>query len=157
MERIGYDLSRFDDRINVREAEELVFPKIKVRETDKTVKLRYSLSPFAVIGYLLITALMIAVVYCSMILNELAIENATLTKSLSKVKTESVQLQAQYEKKINLNEIERRAMELGMQYPETEQVTYVTVDNEDYAVVFNNEQSWFEKVLNDLMAKFKIG
>jgi len=147
---VAYDLSRFDKRKRVREALEnqpVAVPAIRPRgttaakaksEAAAAAKTR-GLSVFSVVSYIAVFALFMLIVMNYMKINELSVEQSALSRELAALKSEAAQLEIKYEQKINMYNIEERAAELGLSKPTQDQIQYIDIAGQDYAVVYNED------------------
>ncbi len=158
---VGYDLSRFDRRLRVRDAvaDEMAVRSEKREKTVKeTVRKKTAarISAFAVMGFLLIVGLQMLSVWSGMSLHTVSAESAALKSELTKLKAEETALRSQYEKKLNLKDIERRAEELGMSRQQGGQIVYIDLSVPDHAIIFDKKDegsSDFLKGIGDAFGK----
>lgn len=134
---------------NVKKKQEKVQPK---RHIKKQIK---------VVTYVcLIFASLLVISYRNSLINESFNENEGIKSDLAAIEKENEQLRVNLENSLNLSNIEKLAEEkLGMQKLDNSQKVYVSLDKKDYVesaveeVVIQENQNWFEKILNTLLGK----
>lgn len=134
---------------NVKKKQEKVQPK---RHIKKQIK---------VVTYVcLIFASLLVISYRNSLINESFNENEGIKSDLAAIEKENEQLRVNLENSLNLSNIEKLAEEkLGMQKLDNSQKVYVSLDKKDYVesaveeVVIQENQNWFEKLLNTLLGK----
>ena len=115
----------------------------------------------AMVYVLLIFASLFVISYRNSLINESFNKGETLKANLAAIQKENEQLKVNLENSYNLNNIEELAKtKLGMQKLDNSQKVYVSLDKQDYVeqaseeVVMEDNQNWFEKLLNTLLGKF---
>ena len=106
-----------------------------------------SVSLFAIVGFFVVSALMIFVMLAQVNYNEVLRETARLNTHLDILHEQQRVLSITFESVINMDEIERYAKDvLGMSKPEAEQVTLIRALPEDKVEVFDeaNIDRWRE-------------
>lgn len=98
-------------------------------------------SPFAVIGMAVTAFLAMLVVFGYVRLYEADSAVSELEDQLFQLQTEQARLESSYENKIDLEEVETRAEEMGMSKPKSSQTVYLSLNSEDRAVVTPAEKS----------------
>ncbi len=108
----------------------------------------------------LIFASLLVISYRNSLINESFNENEGLKSDLAAIEKENEQLRVNLENSLNLSNIEKLAEEkLGMQKLDNSQKVYVSLDKKDYVesaveeVVIQENQNWFQKLLNTLLGK----
>ena len=108
----------------------------------------------------LIFASLLVISYRNSLINESFNENEGIKSDLAAIEKENEQLRVNLENSLNLSNIEKLAEEkLGMQKLDNSQKVYVSLDKKDYVesaveeVVIQENQNWFEKLLNTLLGK----
>ena len=152
---VGYDLSRFDRRLRVRDAlaDEMAERSEKREESVNAVvreKTSARISVFAVIGFLFIMGLQILSVWSGMTLHTVSAESAGLKTDLRKLRAEEATLKSQYERKLNLKDIEARAEALGMSRPQSGQIVYIDLSSPDHAIVYGREEDKVSDFFNGI-------
>jgi len=159
---IAYDFSRFESGIgSAAGAGSGALPRRRAAEDSAAAKSRYErpviaknrklgISLFAATLFIIISALFIMVVASHMQLNELSIENASLSKQISSIQKTNDELAAKYDGVVFKKMIEDRARELGMGYPSEEQVIFIRVAGEDTVTIFDEQQSVAENIWKQL-------
>ena len=114
----------------------------------------------AMIYVLLIFASLFVISYRNSLINESFNKGETLKANLAAIQKENEQLKVNLENSYNLSNIEELAKtKLGMQKLDNSQKVYVSLDKQDYVeqaseeVVMEDNQNWFEKLLNTLLGK----
>ena len=120
----------------------------EVRSKAKTQQKAPSVSLFAIIGFFVVSALMIFVMLAQVNYNEVLRETARLNTHLDILKEQQRVLSITFESVINMDEIERYAKDvLGMSKPEAEQVTLLrTLPEDKVEVIYDdtNVDRWRE-------------
>lgn len=139
--------------------------KLEVRTTEKKSETSVSKSEKIKITkrigmVLIIFAVLLTISYRNSQINEQFNQVQNLKKELSSIEKENEQLKVNIENSININNIEQAAKEkLGMQKSSSKQTVYVSLPKKDYIetvseeVVLEEEQNWFEKILNKFTKK----
>lgn len=117
---------------------------------------RSAVSPVAVLGTVLVLALMFMVVASFMKLSELSSEYVAYADTLEQLNAEGERLKIQYEGAFDLDEVERYAMsELGMIKADGDQITYVRRAAGDQAVILREtEKRSLASTLSELIDGF---
>ncbi len=116
--------------------EERQLPQKKKRVKAKTV-----VAPFAVVGLLAVTCMLILVVFGYVQLYEASEQVSTLQSELSQLQEEQVVLESLYEEGIDLTYIEERAAELGFSLPTADQTVYLNLSGDDQAEIYQSENT----------------
>lgn len=128
----------------------------KVEKPKRQVK-----SQVKVVAYVfLIFASLFVISYRNSLINESFNENEKLKSNLAAIEKDNEQLKVNLENSLNLNNIEKMAeKKLGMQKLDNSQKVYVNLDKKDYVepasekVVIEDNESWFQKILNAILGK----
>ncbi len=148
-ESIGYDLSRFDRRLRVRQAIENEQAATGVRVTARTqarseTKARSVRLP-AMVTIALSAVVVLAVMFLTVLnyveLNELSIARANMQNELSELKNAEAKLQIEYDRGLNSRELEEQASALGMVMPASDQITYIGISKADHAEIYGGSDS----------------
>ncbi len=150
---VAYDLSRFDNRLRVREAVEREaqsaarLRQVKQRARAQAIA-RPRVSLWAVLGFMTAMFLMFFIVYSQMQLAEIGSAGAKLKSEINTLQKEQTRLLAERDQKIDLKEIERIATQkLGMVKPSADQIIYINLSGEDHAVVLRpRDKGFFETI-----------
>lgn len=122
----------------------------------KAPKAKLTIAPFAAVGLAVVVFLLAMVLYGYVQLYEVTNRAGELRTELTAAQSETAKLRSAYESKINLDEIEARAKELGMSQPSAKQTVYVNVAGADCAQVLQvDERSFFEKGLDAIAGSFR--
>ena len=122
----------------------------------KVVKAKLEVSPLALIGLLVVTALLAMVVYGYVQLYEATNRAGELQQELDAVKDETGKLRSAYESRINLAQIEQRAKELGMNQPSIKQTVYLNIAGTDHTEVFEvDHRNFAEKAIDAVSSSFE--
>lgn len=128
---VAYDLSRFDNRRNVREAV-LEAPEERRVSRERETAPRERLSLRVILMYALIAGLAALLISNYMTLTIMTDDLSTLTRTLEDLKNEEVILQKQYDQRYILNDIETYAVNnLGMVKLESNMMEYIELSNPD--------------------------
>lgn len=104
------------------------------------IKVKTQVSPFALLGTMVAVCLFVMVILGYVQLYEATTDVGKLENSLSALTQSNQMLHSQYEGKINLSEIEARAIgELGMTKPTAGQTVYFNLSGADRAIVMQTE------------------
>lgn len=128
---VAYDLSRFDNRRNVREAV-LEAPEERRVSREREAVPRERLSIGVIFMYALIAGLAALLISSYMTLTIMTDDLSTLSGTLEDLKNEEVILQKQYDQRYILNDIETYAVNnLGMVKLESNMMEYIELSNPD--------------------------
>lgn len=104
------------------------------------VRARMQVSLLAVLGIVVTVALLVMVISGYVRLYELTSVQAELNDELTALEAEHARLEASYESKLNMEQIELVAgSELGMHLPTEQQIVYLNMSGEDTAVVYDSD------------------
>ena len=121
----------------------------------KAPKAKLNIAPFAAIGLVVVVALLAMVIYGYVQLYETTNRAGDLRKELSAAQSENTKLRSAYEGKIDLDEIEIKAKELGMSQPSPRQTVYVNVAGADSSEVLKvDERGFFHKAVDAVKNSF---
>ncbi len=131
------------------------------KKQEKVVTKRHIKSQIKIVtSVLVIFASLLVISYRNSLINESFNENESLKSNLAAIQKENEQLKVNLENSLNLSNIEKLAEEkLGMQKLDNSQKVYVSLDKKDYVesaaeeVVMQENQSWFQKLLDTLLGK----
>lgn len=126
------------------------------RKPTKKVKAKISVSPLAVVGTIVSVLMLLMVLFSYVRLYEVKSFNGELRSELTQLNTQQERLRSQYEDRLDLAQIEARAIELGMRQPSASQIVYVQVSSGDMAEVFTapEERNVFERVYDAFKGAF---
>lgn len=131
--------------------EEKVSPK-----KQKAPKAKLEIAPLAAIGLAVVVFLLAMVLYSYVQLYEATNRAGDLRAELTAAQNETAKLRSAYESRINLDEIEARAKELGMNTPTAKQTVYINVAGADRAEVLQvDERSFLQKALDAVSGSFR--
>ncbi len=121
----------------------------------KLPKAKLAIAPFAVVGMLVVMALLAMVVYGYVQFYEASNRAGELRSELSSVQVETGKLRSAYESRINLAQIEQRAKELGMSQPSVKQTVYLNIAGTDHTEVFRvDDRSFAQKAWDAVSSSF---
>ena len=122
----------------------------KVRQ--KVVRARLPVMPGMVLGFLAISVMVALVIFTQADLYEATSQASALTTQLEEVAHDNEMLQTEYESKIDMDAIEKRAMELGMVQPTANQTVYLDLTGTDRGEVLQQDSgsdaSIFQKLVD---------
>ena len=119
------------------------------------VKARASISLTAIFGFAAVLALLVMVISGYVRLYELNSVHADLSEQLESLQTEQSRLEASYESKLDMEQIEAvAASELGMHIPRDDQIVYLDMSGEDSAVVYDSDSMDVNSVFQALRNGF---
>ena len=136
--------------------------KSTIRKKEARIQTKKDLKSHVKITFyvLLIFSSLFVISYRNSLINESFNKGETLKSNLASIQKENEQLKVNLENSYNLSNIEELAKnKLGMQKLDNSQKVYVSLDKQDYVeqpseeVVIENNQNWFEKLLNTLLGK----
>ena len=140
-------------KINKTTKKHLASKKSKVNEYSKK-KVKY------IVGILFAFIILLTISYRYSLINTRFNEKESLKSSLAEIQKQNAQLNLNIEKSTNINNIEQQAKEkLGMKKLDNNQKVYVSLPKEDYVessteeVQTEEEQTWWEALINDLFGK----
>jgi len=156
----AYDLYR--NPWNESTARELELPELpelpQQRPADQEqviVKARAEISVVAVLGFVVVLALLVMVISGYVRLYELSSAHADLSEELTALQAEQSRLEASYESKLDMDQIEAvAASELGMRVPGDDQIVYLDMSGEDAAVVYDSDSMGVSSVFQALKNGF---
>lgn len=155
---LAYDYGRVGDFNDRPAGRQLVIPAPpRIREEvvgQARVRMRQSISPFAVIGYLCAAVLVVFTLMAKIQLTAVTDQSAHLEVQLAELQVAQNRLLINYEKAFNLTEIEEYASNtLGMQRPRDEQLYYLSSAVPDKAVILEGggSESFGDRIF-DLLA-----
>ena len=157
----AYDLYR--NPWNESTARELELPELpelpQQRPADRervVVKARAEISVTAVLGFVAVLALLVMVISGYVRLYELSSDHADLADELTALQAEQDRLEASYESKLDMEQIETvAASELGMHVPGADQIVYLDMSGEDAAVVYDSDSMGVSSVFQALQNGFR--
>lgn len=122
----------------------------------KAPKAKLTIAPFAAIGLGVVVFLLAMVIYGYVQLYEATNRAGDLRKELTAAQSENTKLRSAYESKIDLDQIEIKAKELGMSLPSVKQTVYVNVAGADKAEVLKvDERGFFRKAFDAVANSFE--
>ncbi len=126
-ESVAYDLSRFDNRKRVKEAD-----KLREVEQPKVLPKKNIITVPAVLAVLAAAALCFVMIHNYMVMTQMTAENQKLSNQLAEYRDEEVLLRAKQEGIYDLSEIEDYAQNnLGMVKFEKTQIEYIEMEKPD--------------------------
>lgn len=153
---VAYDLSRFDNRRNVREAV-LEAPEERRVSREHAAAPREKLSLGVILMYALIAGLAALLISNYMTLTIMTDDLTTLAGTLEDLKNEEVILQKQYDQRYILNDIETYAVNnLGMVKLESNMMEYIELSNPDNITMIDPyEESKVSGFFNSIVERIK--
>lgn len=124
---VGYDLSRFDDRmsVRVRAGKERAEAKAKSK-TQKACKAKPAVSGFAVFSFMACIAMVLLTLFSYVQLTELSDTTMRLENELETLREENQLLEIENDRKFSAEKIKEEAVgRLGMQKLDKSQITYL--------------------------------
>jgi len=135
--RVAQDLSRFDNRPQVRAAAALAEPAIRALPQPHTRARTQPMSHLSIKGtlvFICVMALMFFIVYTYMQMAEMSKASWEIKQQISQLQKEEELLLREKNSLINMQELERIAVEeLGMVKPTRSQIIYINLSGEDHA------------------------
>lgn len=158
MGSVAYDVYkvRFDGSTAVKPIP-AALPEEKVApQKQRAPKAKLTIAPFAAVGLAIAVFLLAMVVYSYVQLYETTNRTGELRQELAEAEVDMSKLRSAYESKINLDDIELRARELGMSQPTTKQTVYLNVAGTDRAEVLQvDNRSFLEKAWGAVTGSFR--
>lgn len=128
----------------------------KKPERLQRVKGRLAISPAAAIGGVLTAVMMVMVIFGYVRLYEAKSQLGAARSEVEMLQESNSKLRSVYESGIDLNAIEQRALELGMQKPTVNQVVYVDVAVPDHAQITVHEKTnWLQDAVHAIQDGFR--
>lgn len=125
-------------------------------KTKRKLKKNVKVVLYVAIGF----AMLFTISYRNSVINESFNKKEELKKELSVIQKENEQMKVSIENSLNLNTLEQAAKErLGMQKLNNNQKVYISLPKKDYVepaseqVVIQENQNWWDKLVNSLMQK----
>ena len=126
------------------------------KEQTVVVRARAEVSVLAVLGCVIVVALLVMVISGYVRLYELTSTHAELTEELNALTSEQTRLEGSYESKLDMEQIEKVAAgELGMHLPTDKQIVYLNMAGEDSAVVYDSDTMDVGSVFHALQNGFR--
>lgn len=111
-------------------------PTRRPRPGKKTrVRQKMAVSPFAVLGMTMAIVMLVLVIFGYVQVYEAGSEVDEMQSLVAQLQEDNRNLQNQYDSSINLEDIEARARELGMQQPSAKQIITLNIPAQDTAVI----------------------
>lgn len=107
----------------------------------KTVKAKLVIKPAAVLGTVVVLALMLMVVMAYVRLYDVKSATGEINKEIAVATQENSRLRSQYESMVDFDQINAYATSHGMRKPTTAQTVYVNVPHQDTAQIRIAEES----------------
>lgn len=149
--KVRFDGSSAAKPIPAALPEEKLAPK-----KQRAPKAKLTLAPFAAVGLAVVVFLLAMVIYSYVQLYETTNRAGELRQELAEAEADMNKLRSAYESKINLDEIEARAKELGMSQPTAKQTVYLNVAGADRAEVLQvDNRNFFEKAWGAVSGSFR--
>ncbi len=149
----AYDVRAYETALPKRKPAQLPEERqapAKVRQ--KVVRARLPVMPGMVLGFLAISVMVALVIFTQADLYEATSQASALTTQLEEVAHDNEMLQTEYESKIDMDAIEKRAMELGMVQPTANQTVYLDLTGTDRGEVLQQDSgsdaSIFQKLVD---------
>lgn len=149
----AYDVRAYETALPKRKPAQLPEERqapAKVRQ--KVVRARLPVMPGMVLGFLAISVMVALVIFTQADLYEATSQASALTTQLEEVAHNNEMLQTEYESKIDMDAIEKRAMELGMVQPTANQTVYLDLTGTDRGEVLQQDSgsdaSIFQKLVD---------
>ena len=109
-------------------------------EQKVVVRARAEISVVALLGAVVVLALLVLVVSGYVRLYELSSVHTQLSNQLTALEAEQTRLETSYENQMNIDQIELVAVsEMGMHLPRDNQIVYLNMSGEDSAVVYASD------------------
>ena len=105
------------------------------------VKAKLAVSPFGIFGLMAAACMLVLVIFGYVQLYEATTEVSNLSSQLSELNAENQTLRSEYESKIDLSAIEKRATEMGMIQANAGQTVYLNLSGADRAEVLQEEET----------------
>lgn len=105
------------------------------------VKAKLAVSPFGVFGLMAAACMLVLVIFGYVQLYEATSQVSSLNSQLATLTAENQSLRSEYESKIDLSAIEKRATELGMIQANAGQTIYLNLSGADRAEVLREEET----------------
>lgn len=111
-------------------------PREEAAQPQRAVR---TFAPFSVFGIALCFVMIMLVVFGNVQFYEAKSRAAELKSQLYSLQQTQTQLMSKYESRIDLREIEKRANELGLTTPRSEQIIYLDLSGEDNAEIYHEK------------------
>ena len=158
MGSVAYDVYkvRFDGSTAAKPLPAALPEEKAAPKKQRAPKAKLTLAPFAAVGLAVVVFLLAMVIYSYVQLYETTNRAGELRDELSAAEADMNKLRSAYESKINLDEIEARAKELGMSQPTVKQTVYLNVAGADRAEVLQvDNRSFLEKAWGAVTGSFQ--
>ena len=110
-------------------------------ERERRVRAKIAVAPFTLFGMLAAACMLVLVIFGYVQLYEATTEVSRLQSRLQELNAQQTLLRSKYEGKIDLDTIERRAQELGLHAPESEQIVYLNLSGSDRAEIYQQSKT----------------
>lgn len=151
----AYDVRRRNTAQPLEQPERL--PDVPARRKPaRHVRARLGISPLTALGAAAAVLMLALVVFSYIRLYEARSDVGKLQTQLSTLEEQQARLQSQYDNALDLEQIEKRAKELGMRQPGSSQIIYVQVDADDTTEVYAApaEKNVFVRVIDAFRSAF---
>ncbi len=133
-------------------------PESPVRKQPaKRVRAKVAVAPLALLGTVVVFALLFLVIFSYVSLYETQTDVAELENTLEVLNEQQAHLEAKYEAALDLEAVEQRARDLGMKEPNPDQIVYVRVETGDTTQLYAapQEESFFTRVFDAFRSAFR--
>ena len=108
---------------------------------EQRVKAKTAVAPFTLLGVVAAVCMLVLVIFGYVQLFEASDNVAKLETKLQSLQQQHAVLESKYEGRIDLAEIEKRAGELGLRLPSSEQTVYLNLSGTDRAEIYHEEKT----------------
>lgn len=108
---------------------------------EQRVKAKTAVAPFTLLGAVTVVCMLVLVIFGYVQLFEATDNVSKLETKLQSLQQEHAMLESKYEGRIDLEQIEKRAGELGLRLPTSEQTVYLNLSWDDRAEIYHEEKT----------------
>ena len=126
--------------------EEMPLPRSRSKQAPKSApkpRTQVQVSLFGVVGFAVAGFMLVLVLFGYWQVYDSACQVGDLQQQVQQLREENQRLQNQYDTSIDLEQVEARARELGMQQPSGKQLVSLRIPEEDVAVISGSTDSGF--------------
>lgn len=115
-----------------------------------SVRTAQKVSPMALLGFLGVAALLVALLLCYVRLNSISRSIVSMKSEISRLKVEQVSLLTEYEQTFDLSAVKEAAEAAGMVQPSDGQIYYVSLPGEDQVTAHQVESGILDRFFTAL-------
>ena len=115
-----------------------------------SVRTAQKISPMAMLGFVCVAVLMVALLLCYVRLNSISRSIVSMKSEINQLKVEQVNLLTEYEQTFDLSAVKEAAEAAGMTQPSEGQIYYVSLPGEDQVTAHQVESGILDRIFTAL-------